>query len=168
CGACKAKIERGTIDQGRISEGTLTPEERASGQALLCQARACSDLEVTVRSITRAGDVPVKKLPCRVQSIERSAADVIVLQLKLPASEKFTFRAGQYIDFLLDGGRRRSFSIANAPVVNDHIELHVRRIDGGHFTGRVFEQIEPRELLRFEGPLGGLTLDRKSTRLNSS
>src|SRR5690554_2193743 len=122
CGACKAHIERGTIDQGTISEGALTPAEIASGQALLCQARACSDLEVTVRSITRAGAIAVKKLPCRVQSIERAASDVIVMHLKLPASDKFAFRAGQYIDFVLDEGRRRSFSIANAPAVSEHIE----------------------------------------------
>lgn len=164
CGACKARIERGTIDQGRISEGALTREESAAGQALLCQARACSDLEVTVRSITRAGEIAVKKLPCRVQSIERAAPDVIVMQLKLPASDKFAFRAGQYIDFLLDEGRRRSFSIANAPAVDEHIEVHVRRIDGGRFTGRVFEQMKPREILRFEGPLGSFVLSDDDSR----
>jgi CDP-4-dehydro-6-deoxyglucose reductase len=164
CGACKAQLERGTIDQGSVSDSALTGAERAAGLSLLCKARPLSDIEVTVRSITRAGDLPVKKLPCRVQSIERAADDVIVLKLKLPASEAFTFRAGQYVDFLLEGGRRRSFSVANAPAVSDHIELHVRRIDGGRFTGHVFETMKPREILRFEGPLGSFMLSDADSR----
>jgi CDP-4-dehydro-6-deoxyglucose reductase, E3 len=122
--------------------------------ALLCKAHALSDLDIRVRSLTRAGDLPIKKLPCRVQSIERAASDVIVLKVKLPASDTFRFRAGQYIDFLLEGGRRRSFSIANAPAAADHLELHIRRIDGGSFTGHVFDAMKEKDILRFEGPLG--------------
>lgn len=164
CGACKAHITHGTIHQGDISPGALTPAEQAEGQALLCKAHPCSDLVVTVRSITRAGDIPLKKLPCRVLSIERAASDVIVLKVKLPATEPFAFRAGQYIDFILDGGRRRSFSIANAPAEKGHLELHIRRIDGGSFTRQVFEEMKTRDILRFEGPLGSFCLSSDNTR----
>lgn len=159
CGACKARVDEGQIDQGAVSATALTSSERAEGMALLCKAHALGDLAITVRNLTRAGDLPVKKLPCRVQSIERVASDVIVLKLKLPASEPFRFRAGQYVDFVLDGGRRRSFSIANAPPGADHLELHVRRIDGGSFTGHVFEGMKEKDILRFEGPLGSFGLD---------
>lgn len=159
CGACKARIEQGTIEQGAVSATALTSSERAEGMALLCKAHAQSDLTITVRNLTRTGDLPIKKLPCRVQSIERVASDVIVLKLRLPASDPFRFRAGQYIDFLLDGGRRRSFSIANAPTGADHLELHVRRIEGGSFTGHVFETMKEKDILRFEGPLGSFGLD---------
>ncbi|MDX5446140.1 MAG: CDP-6-deoxy-delta-3,4-glucoseen reductase [Zoogloeaceae bacterium] len=159
CGACKARVDEGQIDQGAVSATALTSSERAEGMALLCKAHALGDLAITVRNLTRAGDLPVKKLPCRVQSIERVASDVIVLKLKLPASEPFRFRAGQYVDFVLDGGRRRSFSIANVPAGADHLELHVRRIDGGSFTGHVFEGMKEKDILRFEGPLGSFGLD---------
>lgn len=158
CGACKARIDSGHIDQGVISTGALSAAERAEGMALLCQARALGDVTVTVRSLTRAGDLPIKKLPCRVQSLDFPAPDVAVLKVKLPASEPFRFRAGQYIDFLLDGGRRRSFSIANAPGAGE-LELHIRRIDGGSFTGHVFTAMKPRDILRFEGPLGSFGLN---------
>jgi len=157
CGACKAHIDSGRIDQGAVSADVLSAAERAAGTALLCQARALSDVTVTVRNVTRAGDVPVKKLPCRVQSLEFPAPDVAVLKVRLPASEPFRFRAGQYIDFLLEGGRRRSFSIANAPGGNE-LELHIRRIAGGFFTNHVFTAMKPRDILRFEGPLGGFGL----------
>lgn len=158
CGACKARIDRGNIDQGAVASSALSAAERADGMALLCKARALSDVDITVRSLTRAGDLPIKKLPCRVQSIDFPAPDVAVLKVKLPASEPFRFRAGQYIDFLLDGGRRRSFSIANAPGDGDHLELHIRRIDGGSFTGHVFSGMKARDILRFEGPLGSFGL----------
>lgn len=158
CGACKARVNHGTIEQGAISATALSAAERAEGMALLCKAHALSDLDISVRSLTRAGDLPIKKLPCRVQSIDFPAADVAVLKVKLPASEPFRFHAGQYIDFLLDGGRRRSFSIANAPLAADHLELHIRRIDGGSFTGHVFSAMKPRDILRFEGPLGSFGL----------
>lgn len=158
CGACKARVDRGDIEQGAVSATALTSSERADGMALLCKAHALSDLDVTVRSLTRAGDLPIKKLPCRVQGLDFVAPDVAVLKVKLPASEPFRFRAGQYIDFVLDGGRRRSFSIANAPAIGDHLELHIRRIDGGSFTGHVFEHMKLRDILRFEGPLGSFGL----------
>ena len=114
--------------------------------------------------MTRAGDIQVKKLPCRVQKLERLAEDVMRIELKLPASENFAFRAGQYIDILLADGQRRSFSIANAPHDSGHLELHVRRIDGGRFTGHIFETMMQKEILRFEGPLGSFFLREDSTR----
>ncbi len=164
CGACKAKVVQGRIDQGTISETALTDAERADGQALLCQARPLSDLVLEVHNVGRASDIPVRKLPCRVLEMRKAASDVVVLTVRLPASETFRFRAGQYIDFLLADGRRRSFSIANAPDGADHLELHIRRIEGGRFTGHVFETMKEREILRFEGPLGAFYLREDSDR----
>ena len=164
CGVCKSRIVSGEVDLGRISESTLTTADREAGLALLCCATPRSDLVVEVRQVTRAGDIPVKKLPCRVQKLTRAAPDVIVLEIKLPASEKFQFIAGQYIDFLLADGKRRSFSIASAPSGADFLELHIRLVPGGQFTTHVFEKLKERDILRFEGPLGGFRLHEESTR----
>ncbi|TAH40266.1 MAG: CDP-6-deoxy-delta-3,4-glucoseen reductase [Betaproteobacteria bacterium] len=164
CGACKGKVLAGEVDYGNVTEGTLPPDEREAGYALFCCARPRSDLTLQARTVTRAGDIPVKKLPCRVQKLQRLAPDVMLIDLKLPASEAFQFRAGQYIDILLADGQRRSFSIANAPHEAGHVQLHVRRIDGGRFTGQVFETMKEKDILRFEGPLGGFCLREDSTR----
>src|SRR5690606_25999875 len=40
----------------------------------------------------------------------------------------------------------------------EHLELHIRRIDGGSFTGHVFTTMKLRDILRFEGPLGSFAL----------
>ena len=164
CGVCKSKIVSGHVDQGRYSESTLTAADRDAGMALLCCATPRSDLVIEVRQVSRAGDIPVKKLPCRVQKLTRIGADVIVLEIKLPASEKFQFVAGQYIDFLLADGKRRSFSIANAPTGADHLELHIRLVPGGQFTTHVFEKLKEKDILRFEGPLGSFRLREDSVR----
>ena len=60
------------------------------------------------------------------------------LFLRLPIAEDFAFEPGQYIDIMLPGGRRRSFSIASPPHDARPLELHVRRVAGGEFTDRLF------------------------------
>ena len=164
CGACKGRVLEGEVEHAEHASGALSEAERAEGLALFCCAKPRGDLVVQARSVTRAGDIQVKKLPCRVQKLERLTEDVMRIELKLPASENFAFRAGQYIDILLADGQRRSFSIANAPHDAGHLELHVRRIDGGRFTGHVFETMIEKEILRFEGPLGSFFLREDSTR----
>ena len=112
----------------------------------------------------QSAEAPPKKLPCRVSRLERLAEDVMRVELQLPASESFTFRAGQYVDIVLEDGQRRSFSIANAPHEQGRLELHIRRIPGGRFTGHVFDGMRERDILRIEGPRGGFYLREDSER----
>lgn len=162
CGACKGRVVSGEVDLGNASATALSDADRAAGMTLFCCAQPRSDLVLEARSVSRVGDIPVKKLPCRVQRLRRVADDVMVIEAKLPASGPFQFRAGQYIDFLLADGRRRSFSIANAPHEADHMELHVRLVPGGSFTEHVFNGMKERDILRFEGPLGTFGLHEDS------
>ncbi|MEC5399419.1 CDP-6-deoxy-delta-3,4-glucoseen reductase [Uliginosibacterium sp. H1] len=162
CGSCKARVIEGEFDHGRAPLSTLTEADRDKGLALLCCAQARSDMQIECRDVRRSGDIPLRKLPCRVTALHLAAGDVMVINLKLPANDVFRYLAGQYIDFLLADGRRRSFSIANAPGA-DSIELHIRKVDGGFFTEHVFGKMKERDILRFEGPLGGFFL-RESAR----
>jgi CDP-4-dehydro-6-deoxyglucose reductase len=162
CGSCKGKILSGTVDYGVYQAKALTEEEKAQGKALFCQARPLSDLVLEARAIGAAKDIQIKKLPCRVQKLERVADDVMVLQLKLPANEKLVYLAGQFIEFLQKDGSRRSFSIANPPHDAELIELHVRHVAGGRFTDHVFQKMKERDILRFEGPLGTFFLREDS------
>ena len=164
CGACKGRVVSGQVDRGLYTEGALSEAELARGYALFCCARPLSDLVIESREVGAVRDIPVKTLPCRVQKLARLAPDVMLLQLKLPASERLQFLAGQYIDILLKDGRRRSFSIANAPQADDYLELHVRQVPGGHFTSHVFHAMRERDILRFEGPHGDFFLREDSAK----
>ncbi|MDB5799642.1 MAG: CDP-6-deoxy-delta-3,4-glucoseen reductase [Rhodocyclales bacterium] len=158
CGSCKARVLVGQIDHGRSPLTTLTATERENGMGLMCCAHAQSDVEVECREVRRTTDIPIRKLPCRVQSLTRAADDVMILDVKLPANDPFRFMAGQYVDFLLVGGKRRSFSIANPPQRSESLELHIRLVENGFFTQQVFSTMKERDILRIEGPLGGFYL----------
>jgi len=158
CGSCKGKIITGEIDYGKYQHSALSDDERAAGYALFCQARPLTDLTIESREIGAVKDIVVKKLPCRVHKLERVADDVVILWLKLPANERLQFLAGQYIEFILKDGSRRSFSMANAPHDDEFLQLHVRHVPGGAFTDHVFKTMKERDILRFEGPLGSFFL----------
>ena len=164
CGSCKGKILEGGVDYGHYHARVLTEPERAHGKALFCQAKPLGDLVIECRTIGAAKDIAVRTLPCRVQQLERVADDAMVVRLKLPANERLQFLAGQYIDFLLKGGERRSFSMANSPHSDELIELHVRRVPGGSFTEHVFGKMKERDILRLEGPLGSFFLREDSAK----
>jgi CDP-4-dehydro-6-deoxyglucose reductase, E3 len=154
CGSCRARLIDGRIEYPRGRPRGLTDEEIAQRYVLLCQAVALSDLTVEAREIRRVTDVEIKSLPCRVERLEPLAPDVMGVYLRLPVVEDFRFRAGQYLDVMLSDGRRRSFSIASPPHDAGLIELHVRRVNGGEFTAKVFETLARGALLRVEGPMG--------------
>src|SRR5207249_2941191 len=106
-----------------------------------------------------------RKLPTRVIERRMLAHDVIGLWLKLPRNGKpFRWLPGQYIDFLLADGRRRSFSIANAWSADAPMELHLRVTPGGRFAHYVQHEMPERAILRFEGPLGAFYLREDSDR----
>jgi CDP-4-dehydro-6-deoxyglucose reductase len=164
CGTCKGKILEGRVDYGTYTKHVLTDAERAKGKALFCQAKPLGDLVIEARAVGAIEGIQIKTLPCRVQKMERLADDVMVLRMKLPANERLVYLAGQFIEFLLKGGARRSFSMANPPHDAAEIELHVRRVAGGSFTEHVFSAMKERDILRFEGPLGVFFLREESAK----
>ena len=158
CGACEATIREGCVSYPRGAPPALSVAAEAAGKVLLCQCVAESDLVLEARAMEVPEEIRIRRLPCRLEEKTLLAGDVMRLVLKLPAFEPFVFLPGQYVDILLPGGRRRSFSMASPPHEADRLELHVRRVPGGEFTGQVFESLEARALMRLEGPLGGFWL----------
>ncbi len=164
CGACLGKLLSGEVSYPEGSPPALGDAEQAAGQAVLCQAVAESDLVIESREAEQAQDIEVKILPSRIAVMQRLNHDVMLLKLKLPETERMQFLAGQYIDILLKDGRRRSFSLANAPHDDDYLVLHIRHIEGGDFTGEVFDKMQLKDILRIEGPHGQFCLREDSNR----
>ena len=164
CGACRGKVLRGQVEHGKAQIHALGEDDRRAGFALFCCARAQSDLVIESRELRSALDVPVKTLPARVQKLTRAAPGVMLMELKLPASERLQFAAGQYIEILLKNGRRRAFSLANAPHDDACLQLHVRHMPGGQFTDAVFGTMKERDMLRFCGPHGSFVLREESAK----
>ena len=154
CASCRARLRAGEIEYPNGLPVGLTADEARAGNILLCQARALSDLVVEARLIASVAEVDIKTLPCRISRLAPLAPDVMQVFLRLPAVETLRFHPGQYLDILLDEGRRRSFSIASPPHDSGLLELHVRRVTGGTFTERLFGTSPVGSLLRIEGPIG--------------
>jgi CDP-4-dehydro-6-deoxyglucose reductase len=168
CGTCKATVLEGEWTQGPHSASALTREEQANRRLLVCCSRPTTDLVVEARELSGFGDIPIRKMPCRVASIEMAAPDVAIVTLQLPASERLQFRAGQYLEFILKDGSRRSYSMATAPHADENIALHIRHMPGGVFTDALFGATQPavkvRDILRIEAPLGTFFLREDSSR----
>ncbi|MCR9092356.1 2Fe-2S iron-sulfur cluster-binding protein [Algiphilus sp.] len=157
CGACRCRIRSGSAVEARPNR-VLSDAERAAGYALLCQAHAHSDIVLEWQ--TPAGTPAARPAiwPCRLQERRWLSSDVLEVRLKLPRGDApFRFLPGQYVDFLLDDGGRRSFSLA-APPTDDTIELHIKITPHGRFGRYIAEQLPDRAMLRFEGPLGAFHL----------
>jgi NAD(P)H-flavin reductase len=149
-------VLHGHVDPGPYQPSVLSEAQRARGEVLSCCATALSDLEIELPD--GEGAAPARVYEARVEQLERLAPEVMRVVLALPPGQRIDFRAGQYIDIVLPDGAKRAFSFANAPGPDPRIELHVRRIPGGRFTGQVFESLRLGDTLHFEGPRGDFTL----------
>ena len=168
CGSCKSKLREGRVLHGAHQPKALSPEEEAAGLILTCCATPQTDCVVEARMVVGAGEYPISKMPGRVLSIARPSADVAIVRVQLPATQPFRYRAGQYIEFILRDGARRSYSMANAPHTlaepGTGIELHLRHLPGGKFTDHVFGAMKEKEILRIEGPYGSFFLREDSAK----
>ncbi len=164
CGKCAGEVISGKTDYDTDSLRGLAKKEFEAGKTIFCQACATSDMEIKVREIVKSSDIEIKILPCRVEKMKLLTHDIMMLQLKLPETERLQFMAGQYLEILLKDGKRRAFSIANAPHDDAFIELHIRHVPDGHFGDFVFDGLKEKSLLRIEGPLGSYFLREESER----
>ncbi|MGJ7542855.1 CDP-6-deoxy-delta-3,4-glucoseen reductase [Variovorax sp. LT1R16] len=166
CGSCKCRKLSGEVTHGPHQSKALSAEEELAGFVLTCCARPTSDVMLESRQVTEAGAFPIRKMPSRVLSLGKQSHDVMLVRLQLPAGEPMQFHAGQYVEFILRDGARRSYSMANAPhtlaVPGTGIELHIRHLPGGKFTDHVFGAMKEKEILRIEGPYGSFFLREDS------
>ncbi len=153
CGSCLGELLEGEVTYPEGLPDALTEADAALGKALFCKAVALTDLEIKVPEYRKESH-EVKNLPVRIETLRKLNHDVMLMELKIPEHEQFDYLAGQYLDILLKDGRRRSFSMANPPGKGKLIQLHIRHVPGGYFTGQVFDSLKVKDILRIEGPLG--------------
>ena len=154
CGSCKATVLEGDCHYPRNPPSALNAAEQARHQVLLCQAVPCGDLRLAAREVPSVADLPRRVFEVEVVAKDLLAADVVRLRLHPCDGQPLRRLPGQYLDVLLADGRRRAFSIANAPHEGSEIELHVRHVAGGGFTSQVFATLAIGARLTVEGPLG--------------
>lgn len=152
CGVCKAEVIDG---ETRVTqpEGALTDDEIRSGVILTCCRSASTDVTLGVQDLGRLAEIETKTVPCRVDSIQMLTNDVVQVVLRLPPTSPLAYLPGQYVD-IIQGGTRRSYSIANAPRPDGKLELQISRVEDGVMSRYWFNDAKANDLLRLEGPLG--------------
>lgn len=154
CGTCKLQVVSGEVDHRDSPDDTLTPDERAAGLALACQARPCGDTEVALRGGAGRTTHPLRDLSATVVAVEDVARDTRRILLGL--DEPLAFSAGQYVELVVPGtGERRQYSLANTAEEDKVLELHVKRVPGGIASDRwLFGTLAVGDRVEAIGPLG--------------
>ena len=158
CGSCIAEITDGTFFYSGTNPEYLQQETSNEKKVLLCQARVSSDVEINARILETDREIMIRQFPCRVKLAEKLNDSVMRIILELPKTERLEFLSGQYVDFILPDGKKRSFSLANPQHEDQILEFHIRHYDGGLFSEYAFNELKNNVLLRIEGPLGQFTL----------
>lgn len=157
CSACMCKVKQGATFALKEEAG-LTAEQKSQGWILSCVRSLKSDVVLDVEDLTALNFPKAQTLPCKISQIRRLSDDVVSVNLRLPPASNFQYNAGQYVEVIGGGGIRRSYSIANAPVVDKTLELQIRRVDNGAMSQYWFKKARVNDLLRIRGPLGTFCL----------
>jgi CDP-4-dehydro-6-deoxyglucose reductase len=163
CGVCKTKVISGETEAFK-DETSLTPDERAAGFILTCCRHALTDVEIDAEDLGALGNIVVRTLPCRIDTISKLTDNVVEVILRLPPNNKFTYLPGQYLDIIGEAGLRRSYSIANSQRADGKLELQIREVEQGMMSQYWFTRAKSNDLLRLEGPLGTFSLREKEVR----
>jgi NAD(P)H-flavin reductase/ferredoxin len=153
CNTCETALLSGEVEQrGR---GRRTPRD---GTALMCRSQPRADLTIQPRRFERIDIFRRKKITTTVYRLTRPAPDVTILTLRFPIGLRAPFKAGQYLQVIMEDSDRRNFSMANAARHNDVAELHIRHVPGGKFSEGALSRLSVGDPLQVEIPYGSFHL----------
>ena len=157
CGICKGKVVDGERRTTAAPAARADAGREGQGHGAVLLRAAVSDIVIEAREVVGIGDIPIRKMPCRLTAIERPTADVAIVTLQLPANERCSTAPASTSNSCcataaaqLQHGQRAAPRRADRAAHPPHAGRRVHR--------RVFGAKEPpvkeRDILRFEGPLG--------------
>jgi CDP-4-dehydro-6-deoxyglucose reductase/3-phenylpropionate/trans-cinnamate dioxygenase ferredoxin reductase subunit len=153
CNTCEAGLVEGEVEQrGR---GRRTARD---GLALMCRSQPRADITIRPKRVERIDIFRRKTSTARIFRLARPAPDVTLLTLRFPIGLRAPFKAGQYLQVIMEDGDRRNFSMANAARDNDGAELHIRRVAGGTFSVKTLSRLAAGDPLQVELPYGDFYL----------
>jgi CDP-4-dehydro-6-deoxyglucose reductase len=149
CGECKVVLASGEV----LSDKCNTEITLHGGEILSCASYPQNDLVVQAKYFKELDGIKRKILPAKVDSFQYILDDVLLLTLRLPPAAVLDFLPGQYID-LMWSGSKRSYSIASHNLIDNKLELHIKKVDQGLFSEVLFNELKVNQMFRLNGPLG--------------
>jgi CDP-4-dehydro-6-deoxyglucose reductase len=163
CGDCKARVVAGSVKPVRHHDYRLSDAEKAQGFALMCCCTALTDLVLEARVARFADDIPLQSIIAHVRRMDPLSADVMLLELLSPRTNRLRFLAGQSAQVEL-GGATATWPIASCPCEERRLQFHVRRRPGNVLSDYVFERLRVGEAVALTGPVGEFVLRDDSAR----
>ncbi|WP_238994829.1 FAD-binding oxidoreductase [Mycolicibacterium chubuense] len=159
CSSCKHWLIDGDVDDSAASVYAIPRNEREDGAILLCCTFAKSDLEIEIHQHDGAETLPpmTPPSPRRATVLEVVSRTTNLVELRVSLDEPLSFRAGQYAEFTLDTGERRSYSLLSPPSAGNELTFCIKRVQNGAFT-TVLDRLEPGSHLNLEAPFGTMFL----------
>lgn len=154
CGTCKGKLLSGEVDYQGIEPEALTEEERQEGYCLFCSAIPKSHLTIEVDDVKCPGQQVAQQLQYTVAAINPLSDTVYQVLLTPPADAAIVHQAGQYVLVGYENQDLRPFSIANAPLENHQIELHIRHSSDNPFSTALIQAMQQGQTITLKGAYG--------------
>ncbi len=144
CDSCACTLLEGQAEQ--------RDQLKMPGELILsCEARPLTDCRIDAEHLPELADIKPKLMPAKISELS-IRTDVAVLKLRTAPGSSLPFLEGQYLDIVY-AGLRRSYSIAST-AHDALIELHIKRVDQGLMSAKVFDEFKLNTLLRINGPFG--------------
>lgn len=90
-----------------------------------------------------------------------------VIQIRLIVESDFQYRPGQYIHLRYKGTEEtRPYSLASLPLVDIHLELHVKKVADGKFSNWIFEDLHIGDKIKIQHAVGSCYYQSENKRKN--
>lgn len=102
--------------------------------------------------------------PIKVKKLVRETEDAVSLNFEIPDNLKkiFEYRSGQYLTIKVpidDTDNRRAYSISSSPLMNEDIQVAVKKVDDGKVSVYINENVKEGDILEVMPPLGNFTIE---------
>jgi ferredoxin-NADP reductase/ferredoxin len=121
CQTCLMQAVKGTVPA--TAQVGLKPTLAAQNYFLACACHPEDDMEVM---LPQSG---IEKFTATVTAIHPLNSEIISLQLR--PDTRLKYKAGQFINLYKDAATARSYSLASVPEIDEHLQLHIRRLPKG-------------------------------------
>lgn len=162
CGRCKCKVNTGLTRQVRHQTHRLSEEELKHGYILPCTWTSLTDIELDAPIAKSDEDIQTQTIECHIKSIVNQQ-DLLVVNLKTPASQRLRFLAGQVIEVTTNNKDSASFPIASCPCEQGSLQIHVT-IEHNKIHDYFLDRHTSGLAVTIKGPFGNNILDIHSGR----
>jgi len=161
CGLCKVKVTSDAGDYLPTELPWISEEERTGGIRLSCQLKLKKDISIKIPEEL----FNVKEYQAEVTSIVDLTYDIKQITLKLLDPPEISYRAGQYVQFVVPEYEMsseevyRAYSMASVPSSKNEVELEIRLVPNGICTTYVFNYLKEGDSITLNGPYGEFHLN---------